>query len=152
MNNLKVANIKALQKYTRLSTQTEVENASQHRLIQMLMEGALSRILKAKNYTRSKDTQKKGEFISMAISIIGGLRDSLDHKADEDLALNLDRLYEYMSTRLMEANIKNDIAALDEVHGLLSEIKTAWDAIGEPPLATPPITDINMQIPEKRAV
>ena len=152
MNNLKVANIKALQKYTRLSTQTEVENASQHRLIQMLMEGALSRILKAKNYTRSKDTQKKGEFISMAISIIGGLRDSLDHKADEDLALNLDRLYEYMSTRLMEANIKNDIAALDEVHGLLSEIKTAWDAIGEPPLATPPITDINIQIPEKRAV
>lgn len=137
-------NIKALQQYTKLGTETEVENASQHRLIQMLMEGALSRISKARVYLKNNQVQKKGELIGMAISIIGGLRDSLDHKAGADLALNLDNLYEYMSRRLLEANIKNDISMLDEVYSLLMEIKTAWDAIGQPPLSSPPMRVANI--------
>ncbi len=152
MNNLNALNIKALQQYTRLGTRTEVESASQHRLIQMLMEGALSRIIKAKSYIRNKDTQKKGEFISMAISIIGGLRDSLDPKADADLTANLDNLYEYMSRRLVEANVNNSIAMLDEVYGLLTEIKTAWDAIGQPPLASPPMNAVNPDVIHKQAI
>ena len=152
MNYTKAANIRALKQYTQLGTQTEVDNASQHRLIQMLMEGALSRIIKAKACIRNHDIQKKGEFIGLAISIIGGLRDSLDHKAGADLALNLDSLYEYMSSRLLEANVKNDVVMLDEVHGLLMEIKTAWDVIGQPPLSSPPIRTVNTDVMRKQAV
>ncbi len=133
MNKTQAANIRALRQYTSMGTRTEIEGASQHRLIQMLMEGALARIIKAKTYLKSGDIHMKGELISMAISIIGGLRDSLDHKAGADIAGNLDRLYEYMSMRLVEANIKNDVAALDEVYELMNEIKGAWDAIGQPP-------------------
>lgn len=88
----------------------------------------------------------------MAISIIGGLRDSLDHEADRDLTLNLDRLYEYMSMRLMEANVNNDVEILDEVYTLLNEIKTAWDAIGEPPLSSPPIAEVDPAFYQKQAV
>ena len=149
---MKATNIKALQQYTRLCIQTEVENASQHRLIQLLMEGALSRIIKAKTYIRNKDIAMKGEFISMAISIIGGLRDSLDHKTGADLANNLDKLYEYMSSRLLEANVKNDIALLDEVHGLLVEIKTAWDAIGQMPPPHSQANAVNVDVLHKQAV
>ncbi|MFT5134808.1 MAG: flagellar protein FliS [Gammaproteobacteria bacterium] len=152
MNNMRALNVKALQQYTQLGIRTEVENASQHRLIQMLMEGALSRIMKAKVYIKNNDVQMKGEFISMAISIIGGLRDSLDHKAGADLALNLDNLYEYMSSRLLEANIKSDISILDEVHDLLSEIKAAWDAIAQPPISSPPMRSANLDIMQKRAI
>lgn len=144
MNHLKAANIKALKQYTQLGTETEVDSASPHRLIQMLMEGALLRIIKAKAYMKNNEVQKKGEVIGMAISIIGGLRDSLDHKAGADLALNLDNLYEYMSSRLLEANVKNDITMLDEVYSLLMEIKTAWDAIGQPPLSSPSMRVANI--------
>ena len=133
MNNAQAANIRALRQYTTMGTRTEVESASQHRLIQMLMEGALARIIKAKTYIQNNDTHMKGELISMAISIIGGLRDSLDHKAGAEIAGNLDRLYEYMSVRLLEANLRNDAVILDEVYELMSEIKGAWDAIGQPP-------------------
>jgi flagellar protein FliS len=36
-----------------------------------------------------------------------------------------------MSNRLLTANLNNDSAILEEVHGLLMELKTAWDAIGQ---------------------
>lgn len=141
MNNMQAANIRALKQYTRLDTGLEVESASQHRLIQMLMEGALARIIKAKAYMKSNDVQLKGEYISMAISIIGGLRDSLDHEAGAEIARNLDRLYEYMSSRLLQANLSNDAGMLDEVYDLMSEIKSAWDSIGQPP---PQSTNMNL--------
>jgi len=72
---------------------------------------------------------KKGENISVAISILDGLRISLDKSAGGEIAQNLDDLYDYMGRVLLKANLKNDPSLLDEVAGLLNEIKSAWDAI-----------------------
>ena len=88
----------------------------------------------------------------MAISIIGGLRDSLDHKADVDLTLNLDNLYEYMSRRLLQANVESSIAMLDEVYDLMMEIKIAWDAIGQAPLSGRPLGVISVNTMQKQAI
>lgn len=133
MQNPNLGNILALKEYNKVNLQAGIESASPHRLIQMLIDGALTRIVQAKGHMQAKSTRQKGEDISMAISIIGGLRDSLDHKKGGAIAENLDSLYEYMTYRLMEANLKNDISLLDEVRNLLMEIKTAWDAIATHP-------------------
>ena len=133
MNNTSLGNIHALKEYTKINVQTGTENASPHRLIQMLIDGALGKISKAKGHMKSNAIAEKGEDISMAISIIGGLRDSLDHKKGGSIAENLDSLYEYMTYRLMESNLKNDVSMLDEVHDLMFEIKTAWDGIATHP-------------------
>jgi len=133
MNNPAAGQLQALKQYAQINIQTGAENASPHRLIQMLMEGALSNILKAKNSMKADQPDEKGKHISAAISIIGGLRDSLDQKQGGQIADNLDRLYEYMTQRLMQANINNDSVLLDEVYGLLAEIKQAWDAIAKHP-------------------
>lgn len=125
----------ALKAYNSVNIQTGIESASPHRLIQMLLEGALGRIAKAKRHLKDNALAEKGEEISSAISIIGGLRDSLDHKVGGEIVKNLDSLYEYMTYRLMEANLKNDSSMLDEVNELLIEIKTGWDAIGNLPPA-----------------
>ncbi len=58
-----------------------------------------------------------------------GLRESLDQQNGGEIAANLDRLYEYMVARLVEANIGNDVALIDEVAGLLRNVKSGWDAI-----------------------
>ena len=131
--NSNLGNIRALKEYNRINLHTGVESASPHRLIQMLIDGALGKIAQAKGHINLQDTAQKGEAISMAVSIIGGLRDSLDHKKGGSIAENLDSLYEYMTYRLMEANLKDDITMLDEVYQLLSEIKTAWDGIQNHP-------------------
>jgi len=49
--------------------------------------------------------------------------------AGGEIANNLDDLYEYMGRRLLDANISNDTAILDEVCSLMIEIKGAWDAL-----------------------
>ena len=133
MNQANLKTLDSVKKYSQVSINTGIEGASPHRLIQMLLDGACARIVAAKSYIKQNQANKKGECISRAISIIGGLRDSLDHKVGGDMSKNLDSLYEYMSYRLMEANLKNDIDILDEVNSLLTDIKTAWAAIGESP-------------------
>lgn len=106
----------------------EVEEATPHRLIQMLFEGALQRVASAKGAMLRNEVAEKGLEIGRAIAIIGGLRDSLNLQQGE-LAQNLDSLYEYMERRLFEANLKNNSDVLDEVSSLLREVKLAWDAI-----------------------
>ncbi|SIR83477.1 flagellar protein FliS [Aquipseudomonas alcaligenes] len=119
----------ALRQYQTVNTQAQVSDASPHRLIQMLMEGGLSRIAQAKGAMQHGQQAAKGELISKAIGIIGGLREGLDLEQGGEIAVNLDRLYEYMTARLIEANISNDVAILDEVSGLLRNVKSGWDAI-----------------------
>jgi len=119
----------AMQQYRQNHIQGGVETASPHRLVQMLMEGALEKILTAKMYMENKDIAKKGETISWAISIIDGLRACLNMQDGGDIAQELFALYNYMEQRLLEANIKNDQAMLDEVAQLLIQVKTGWDNI-----------------------
>jgi flagellar protein FliS len=119
----------ALRQYQTVNTQAQVADASPHRLIQMLMEGGLSRLAQAKGAMLHGQAAQKGELISKAIGIIGGLREGLDLQRGGEVAANLDRLYEYMVARLVEANVTNDAAILDEVAGLLRNVKSGWDAI-----------------------
>ncbi|MDA7085961.1 flagellar export chaperone FliS [Pseudomonas sp. SA3-5] len=119
----------AMKQYQRVSVQSEVFEASPHRLIQMLMEGCLERIAQARGAIGRNLQAEKGELIGKAISIIGGLREPLDHQVGGELAQNLDSLYDYMINRLLEANRANDMALLDEVSGLLREVKSGWDGI-----------------------
>jgi flagellar secretion chaperone FliS len=120
---------KGAMQYKQVGTQSGIENANPHRLIQMLMEGALEKIATAKGFMLRNDYENKGKNISWAISIIGGLEASLDKSAGGELSQNLEGLYQYMSRRLLEANINNDETMLDEVMGLLREIKDGWDGI-----------------------
>ncbi|MFZ1861518.1 MAG: flagellar export chaperone FliS [Candidatus Competibacter sp.] len=121
---------KALRQYQQVNTEASAAYASPHRLIQMLMEGAFERIAVAKGCIQRQDFAAKGEQIGKAIDIIGGLRDGLNLDAGGDIAGNLDALYDYLQRRLVEANLKSDIALLDEVADLLRPVKEAWDAIG----------------------
>ncbi len=124
------ANIQSvLNEYKQVGVQNNITDASPHRLVQMLMEGALDRISTAKGHMQRNRFAEKGRFISSAISIVDGLRSSLDFEKGGEIAQNLDALYDYMNRRLLEANVNNNPDYLDEVHGLMSEIKAGWDAI-----------------------
>lgn len=117
-----------VQQYASVGVRAGIEDASPHRLIQMLFEGALQRLAAAKGAIQREDRAVKGEQIGKAISIIGGLRESLNPEAGE-LSENLESLYAYMQRRLLEANIESSLEKLEEVTVLLRDIKEAWDGI-----------------------
>lgn len=119
----------AMQQYRQNHVQGGVESASPHRLVQMLMEGAVEKILAAKGFMANNNIPQKGEQISWAISIIDGLRGSLNETEGGEVAANLRSLYDYMERRLIKANLDNDPEILDEVGVLMDEIKSGWDQI-----------------------
>ncbi|BFM16576.1 flagellar export chaperone FliS [Maricurvus nonylphenolicus] len=118
-----------LSQYKQVDLETRVNNASPHKLIQMLYEGAIERLSIAKGALAREDMATKGIMLGKAISILSGLRDSLDKGVESDLPDNLDRLYEYMQFRLLEANRDNDQAGIEEVLGLIKTVKSGWDEI-----------------------
>jgi flagellar protein FliS len=121
--------------------ETGVVAASPHKLIVMLFDGALVSITNALLNMRSGNIGEKGKAISKAIMIIdSGLRAALDKKVGGEIAEGLDALYEYMSGRLLTANLKNDPAILEEVQRLLTELRDAWNQIGDTPAVKAPAT------------
>ena len=98
----------AMKQYARIGTQASIQDASPHRLIQMLFRGALDRMASARGAMENGDVARKGELIGKAISIVGGLRDAVIEDGGA-LAKNLDALYEYISNRLVMANLQNDL-------------------------------------------
>ena len=120
--------------YAKVGLETGVTAASPHKLIVMLYDGAIVAILNALTHMKSGNIQEKGKSVSKAIQIIdNGLRASLDKEVGGSIAHNLDALYEYMSSRLLTGNIENDEAALEEVRGLLADLRDTWNKIGETP-------------------
>jgi flagellar protein FliS len=106
-----------------------VAAADPHRLVVMLMDGALERITTARGCLTRGETAEKARLINRSVSIIGELRSSLDLKAGGQIAANLGELYDYMCRRLLKATAENRVEMLDEVAKLLTEIRTEWVAI-----------------------
>jgi flagellar protein FliS len=118
----------ALKQYRQLGIESEISNASPHRLIQLLFEGALARLAAAQGAIERGDVAAKGELLGKAISIVGGLRSSLDMSAGE-LSERLDQLYEYINLTLLDASKQNDAEKVNEAIQLLKTVKSGWDEI-----------------------
>lgn len=112
--------------YQQVRSHGGVESADPHGLITLLMDGALERLVTARGHMQRGEIAPKGEVIGRVIEIIGGLRDALDPKVETPLVGQLDALYDYMSRRLLHANLRNDVAAVDEVSALLQKVRNSW--------------------------
>lgn len=124
-----------LNAYAQVELDAKVASASPHRLITMLFDGAIAAITKAKFHINKSDMSvsdvaSKGTAISRAIAIVeDGLKASLNLDVGGELAANLYNLYEYLAYRLVQANLNNDVQALDEVSLRLTELREAWNSI-----------------------
>lgn len=125
--------------YANIGLETGVASANPHRLILMLFDGALVALAAAQKHLEEKNVAAKGQAISKALQIIDeGLKASLDEKSGGEIAIHLRELYEYMCRRLLLASMRNETAPVVEVRNLLSQLKEAWEAIGNTPQAQPP--------------
>lgn len=122
--------------YEKVGLDMRVETADPHKLILMLFDGALMAVGTASAYLANGDKMSMSQSILKAGNIVSqGLRDSIDMTEGGEIAQRLAALYDYIGVRLQFANIKCDPAILDEVAGLLKELRGAWEEIGGNPAA-----------------
>ena len=115
--------------YLATKNQSALEDATPHKLIEMLLEGALESIAKATGALAADNAMVLGESLGKAVSIVDSLQAMLDGDRGGEIADNLGQLYEYIGRRLLEASKDRDPEILREVAGLLREIKSGWDAM-----------------------
>ena len=119
-------NFKAMESYGADSLASQASVASNIDLIQMLFDGFIESLTAAQGHLKHGAIQEKCKCLARASRIVVGLQGSLDFNKGGDLARNLDELYSYITRRLLLANAQNDAQALEEIHGLMSEIRQAW--------------------------
>lgn len=119
------ASLHAAEAYRRLETDTR----SPLELVVMLYDGALSRLGEASDAATRGDVRSRGTAVSKALAIILSLQDSLNMERGGEVALGLDRLYTYAGQRLLDVGLQQDVAAIDEVRGLLRTVRDAWHQI-----------------------
>jgi len=115
------------QAYAKIGVESAVLSADQNQLVTLLFDGALSALVRGRLFMQDGNIAGKGTSLSKAINIIeAGLKHGLDEHNGDALADNMLELYNYMMRRLLHANLHNDVAAIEEVEGLLRNIADAW--------------------------
>ena len=116
--------------YRQVGVETGVAAASAHDLVAMLFEGFFDRLAQARGALIAGRIEDKGRAIGRAVRIVEeGLRAALDEQRGGKLAADLKVLYGYVVVRLTEANLRNDLAALEECARLVEPLRAAWQAI-----------------------
>ncbi|MEM0950681.1 MAG: flagellar export chaperone FliS [Cyanobacteria bacterium P01_H01_bin.74] len=105
----------------------QIETATPTELLIMLYEGAIRFLLIAKKAHETNDLEKFHNHLLKAQHIIQEFMNSLDMEVGGEMAENLIKLYEYLNYQLVQANIKKDIALIDEVLFHLRQLKATWE-------------------------
>ena len=119
----------SLQAYKKVSVDSQLSAASPHKVIQMLMAGAIERLVQGKAAMGQGNIAVKGERLGKALDIVISLRTCLSMDDGGDVAKNLDQLYEFMITQITLANAENNPQAIDDVidvSSMTSSWMTSW--------------------------
>ena len=107
--------------------QNSVTTASPGELTLMLYNGCLKFLTIAKKAMLDKNIEAKNTNLQKAQAIITELMVTLDMNVP--ISKEIQPLYDYMKRRLLEANIQNDPAIIDEVAGLVTEFRDTWKEV-----------------------
>ena len=113
-----------------------VETKSPLELVVMLYDGAIRFVGEAADAIAQKDVVRRTEAARRALDIVVELQNTLNMEQGGDIARELDRLYTYICTRMLDVT-RGDAAAADEIHKLLGTLRDAWSQANVTPAPAP---------------
>ena len=119
-------NRRAADHYGAVMVETGVSEADGTQLVQMLLDGLIESLNVAEGHIKRKAIAEKSYHLTRAGRIVLGLQSALDFEQGGDVAKTLSELYQYVTRRLLHINIRNDLEALNEVRGLMQQVRDAW--------------------------
>jgi flagellar protein FliS len=111
--------------------QTSIQTASGPKLVVMLYEGAIRFLNRAADDLRNRDLVSKAQSVNRAMAIIQHLQLTLDSQKGQDIARELDRIYTYAISRVLEGSTKLNVSAIEEAVKVLSNLLPAWEEIAK---------------------
>jgi len=109
--------------------QTQVTSADPMQLVVLLYDGALRQATIAHDAMVRKDIPTRRTAINKALAIVAELQGTLDLERGGKLSADLDGLYSYVTTRLLDAIVHQDPKPIAEAMGILSTLRDAWQQI-----------------------
>lgn len=120
----------ALRAYKTTELGSRATGGDKRELILMMYDGAIGAIRIGQQHAARKERLPTGKQIDRALSIIGGMRQTLDFERGGNVAVNLDDLYRYLMKALVKANSSLDTSIMQEVVDLLASVREAWASVG----------------------
>lgn len=117
--------------YQNTAVESLVTEATPHKLVEMLYEGAIKNLKLAKIFIEQKNFEKKTEHLNKSLAIFTELKSGIDEASGKEVAENFSALYEYCYQTAVQANLHNDIAKIDEIIQLIDPILEAWKQMPE---------------------
>jgi flagellar protein FliS len=105
---------------------TAVLTANRGQILLMLYEAAIRHTKLAITYIEAKDIANKGKSIIKVHDIINELSNSLNHDIGGKISQDLERLYNFITTQLIKANIENSKEPLEGVLKVLENLYEGW--------------------------
>ena len=106
--------------------QVQVDSAGPEETVVLLFEGMGRFLHQARAAMERSEYEEQSRLIIRVQRILSELTVAIRDEPDETLAVSLRCAYISMYNRLMEANIADDLGALDEVIGLAARFAEAW--------------------------
>jgi flagellar protein FliS len=116
----------------------DAQSRSPLELVVMLYDGAIRFLTQAKDAHGRGDLRARAAGVSRALAIVGELQSTLDVERGQAVAEELDRLYQYITTRLLQVTLNGDVTALEESARLLGHLREAWSEVSGS-VSAPPV-------------
>jgi flagellar protein FliS len=107
--------------------ETQVMTASRGQLLLMAYDIALRSLRQASEHMATRNYEGQHREIAKAQMVLDELLTSLDPRVNSELASQLSRLYTYLYQRLSHANVRDDSSALEEVAGIMTDLRGTWE-------------------------
>ena len=115
--------------YHAVNVGAQAVQASPVQLVLMLTDGLLEELTRARAHIEARRYELKARSLDRCVDMLNGLSSALDFEAGGELVQNLSRLYDYCAERLYHAGVKLDPTMVDEVSGLLMNLRKGWQGM-----------------------
>jgi flagellar protein FliS len=115
--------------YHAVNVGSQTAQASPVELVLILTDGLLEELARARGHIAAKRFELKARSLERCVDMLNGLTSALDFDAGGELVINLARLYDYCAHRLQQAGFSMDPLVVDEVCGLLRNLRAGWQGM-----------------------
>lgn len=115
--------------YRMVDLESRVAAASPYDLVLVLFDGLLDELERMRGHIEGKRYMEKGRSVEKCVNILNGLSSALDFDNGGDVVTGLARLYDYIIYRLTDVSISLSLEGVDEVVGLLRELREGWEGV-----------------------